>query len=69
MIKIDVYNGENADVFIRRIEDNPSVTAAVADILANVRARADVAGRGYSAKFDGYDGAFAVRESEWAGGG
>ena len=65
MIKIDVYNGENADVFIRRIEDNPSVTAAVADILANVRARGDEAVRGYSAKFDGYDGDFAVSESEW----
>ena len=63
MIKIDVYNGENADVFIRRIEDNPSVTAAVADILANVRARGDEAVRGYSAKFDGYDGDFAVSES------
>ena len=65
MIKIDVYNGENADVFIRRIEDNPSVTAAVADILANVRARGDEAVRGYSAKFDGYDGDFSVSESEW----
>lgn len=65
MIKIDVYNGENADVFIRRIEDNPSVTAAVADILANVKARGDEAVRGYSAKFDGYDGDFAVSESEW----
>ena len=65
MIKIDVYNGENADVFIRRIGDNPSVTAAVADILANVRARGDEAVRGYSAKFDGYDGDFAVSESEW----
>ena len=65
MIKIDVYNGENADVFIRRIEDNPSVTAAVADILANVMARGDEAVRGYSAKFDGYDGDFSVSESEW----
>ncbi|HIY98299.1 MAG TPA: histidinol dehydrogenase, partial [Firmicutes bacterium] len=65
MIKIDVYNGENADVFIRSIEDNPSVTAAVADILANVRARGDEAVRGYSAKFDGYDGDFSVSESEW----
>ena len=65
MIKIDVYNGENADVFIRRIEDNPSVTAAVADILANVKARGDEAVRGYSAKFDGYDGDFSVSESEW----
>lgn len=65
MIKIDVYNGENADVFIRRMEDNPSVTAAVADILANVRARGDEAVRGYSAKFDGYDGDFSVSESEW----
>ena len=65
MIRIDVYNGENADVFIRRIEDNPSVTAAVADILANVRARGDEAVRGYSAKFDGYDGDFSVSESEW----
>ena len=65
MIKIDIYNGENADVFIRRIEDNPSVTAAVADILANVKARGDEAVRGYSAKFDGYDGDFSVSESEW----
>lgn len=65
MIKIDVYNGENADVFIRRIEDNPSVTAAVADILVNVKARGDEAVRGYSAKFDGYDGDFSVSESEW----
>ena len=65
MIKIDIYNGENADVFIRRIEDNLSVTAAVADILANVKARGDEAVRGYSAKFDGYDGDFSVSESEW----
>lgn len=65
MIKIDIYNGENADVFIRRIEDNPSVTAAVADILVNVKARGDEAVRGYSAKFDGYDGDFSVSESEW----
>lgn len=65
MIKIDIYNGENADVFIRRIEDNLSVTAAVADILVNVKARGDEAVRGYSAKFDGYDGDFSVSESEW----
>ena len=55
MIKIDIYKGGDEDIFIREMQDNPAVTSAVAEILANVKAHGDEAVREYSKKFDGCD--------------
>lgn len=66
MIKIDVYDGSGADIFIRRVQDNPEVTATVANILADVKVRGDEAVREYTAKFDGCDmPSFEVSAKEW----
>ena len=69
MIKIEKYDkkrGEN--VFIRRMNADPRVTASVAAIVEDVKERGDEAGREYSLKFDGWAGEMPVSESEWAEG-
>ena len=43
---------------------NPRVEAAVAEIVAGVRARGDEAVREYAARFDGLDGPFEVARAE-----
>ena len=55
MIKIDIYKGGDEDIFIREMQDNPAVTSAVAEILANVKAHGDEAVRDYPKKLDGCD--------------
>lgn len=54
MIRIVTYNGERADELLNRAEDvKRDVTAAVSEILANVKARGDEAVLDYCERFDG----------------
>ena len=69
MIKIDKYDKKRgANVFIRRMNADPRVTASVAAIVEDVKERGDEAVREYSLKFDGWAGEMPVSESEWAEG-
>lgn len=66
MIKIDVYKGGGADVFVRSTQEDPQITASVAAIVADVAKRGDEAVREYSLKFDGCAPEdFLVSEQEW----
>lgn len=69
MIKIEKYDKKRgANVFIRRMNADPRVTASVAAIVEDVKERGDEAVREYSLKFDGWAGEMPVSESEWAEG-
>lgn len=69
MIKIEKYDKKKgANVFIRRMNADPRVTASVAAIVEDVKERGDEAVREYSLKFDGWAGEMPVSESEWAEG-
>ncbi len=69
MIKIEKYDKKGgANVFIRRMNADPRVTASVAAIVEDVKERGDEAVREYSLKFDGWAGEMPVSESEWAEG-
>lgn len=69
MIKIEKYDKKRgANVFIRRMNADPRVTASVAAIVEDVKERGDEAVRKYSLKFDGWAGEMPVSESEWAEG-
>ena len=69
MIKIEKYDKKRgANVFIRRMNTDPRVTASVAAIVEDVKERGDEAVREYSLKFDGWAGEMPVSESEWAEG-
>ena len=69
MIKIEKYDKKKgANVFIRRMNADPRVTASVAAIVEDVKERGDEAVREYSLKFDGWEGEMPVSESEWAEG-
>ena len=69
MIKIEKYDKKRgANVFIRRMNADPRVTASVAAIVEDVKERGDEAAREYSLKFDGWAGEMPVSESEWAEG-
>ena len=69
MIKIEKYDKKKgANVFIRRMNSDPRVTASVAAIVEDVKERGDEAVREYSLKFDGWAGEMPVSESEWAEG-
>ena len=69
MIKIEKYDKKRgANVFIRRMNADPHVTASVAAIVEDVKERGDEAVREYSLKFDGWAGEMPVSESEWAEG-
>lgn len=69
MIKIEKYDKKKgANVFIRRMNADPRVTASVAAIVEDVKERGDEAVREYSLKFDGWAGEMFVSESEWAEG-
>lgn len=66
MIKIEKYDKKRgANVFIRRMNADPRVTASVAAIVEDVKERGDEAVREYSLKFDGWAGEMPVSESEW----
>ena len=66
MIKIDVYRGGGADVFVRSTQEDPQITVSVAAIVADVAKRGDEAVREYSLKFDGCAPEdFLVSEREW----
>ena len=69
MITIEKYDKKRgANVFIRRMNADPRVTASVAAIVEDVKERGDEAVREYSLKFDGWAGEMPVSESEWAEG-
>ena len=69
MIKIEKFDKKRgANVFIRRMNSDPRVTASVAAIVEDVKERGDEAVREYSLKFDGWAGEMPVSESEWAEG-
>ena len=69
MIKIEKYDKKRgANVFIRRMNADPRITASVAAIVEDVKERGDEAVREYSLKFDGWAGEMPVSESEWAEG-
>ena len=69
MIKIEKYDKKRgANVFIRRMNADPRVTASVAAIVEDVKERGDEAVREYSLKFYGWAGEMPVSESEWAEG-
>ena len=69
MIRIEKYDKKRgANVFIRRMNADPRVTASVAAIVEDVKERGDEAVREYSLKFDGWAGEMPVSESEWAEG-
>ena len=69
MIKIEKFDKKRgANVFIRRMNADPRVTASVAAIVEDVKERGDEAVREYSLKFDGWAGEMPVSESEWAEG-
>lgn len=69
MIKIEKYDKKRGtNVFIRRMNADPRVTASVAAIVEDVKERGDEAVREYSLKFDGWAGEMPVSESEWAEG-
>ena len=69
MMKIEKYDKKRgANVFIRRMNTDPRVTASVAAIVEDVKERGDEAVREYSLKFDGWAGEMPVSESEWAEG-
>ena len=69
MITIEKYDKKRgANVFIRRMNADPRVTASVAAIVEDVKERGDEAVREYSLKFDGWEGEMPVSESEWAEG-
>ena len=69
MIKIEKYDKKGgANVFIRRMNADPRVTASVAAIVEDAKERGDEAVREYSLKFDGWAGEMPVSESEWAEG-
>ena len=69
MIKIEKYDKKRgANVFIRRMNADPRVTASVAAIVEDVKERGDEAVREYSLKFDGWAGEMPVSECEWAEG-
>ena len=69
MIKIEKYDKKKgANVFIRRMNADPRVTASVAAIVEDVKERGDEAVREYSLKFDGWEGEMPVSAGEWAEG-
>ena len=69
MIKIEKFDKKRgANVFIRRMNSDPRVTASDAAIVEDVKERGDEAVREYSLKFDGWAGEMPVSESEWAEG-
>lgn len=69
MITIEKYDKKRgANIFIRRMNADPRVTASVAAIVEDVKERGDEAVREYSLKFDGWAGEMPVSESEWAEG-
>lgn len=69
MIKIEKYDKKKgANVFIRRMNADPRVTASVAAIVEDVKERGDEAVREYSLKFDGWAGEMPVSAGEWAEG-
>lgn len=69
MIKIEKFDKKRgANVFIRRMNSDPRVTASVAAIVEDVKERGDEAVREYSLKFDGWEGEMPVSAGEWAEG-